>query len=62
MNELLKKHALSAAVSLALLGGMGAAQAAVNVQCPNDDDARSDAVVDIDRTRPPTAARSSAST
>jgi FtsP/CotA-like multicopper oxidase with cupredoxin domain len=36
MNELLKKHALSAAVSLALLGGMGAAQAAVNVQCPED--------------------------
>jgi FtsP/CotA-like multicopper oxidase with cupredoxin domain len=37
MNKLLKKHALSAAVSLALLGGMGAVSAAVNVQCAEDD-------------------------
>ena len=36
MNELLKKHAVSAAVSLALLGGGASIQAAVNVQCPED--------------------------
>ncbi|NEX18954.1 multicopper oxidase domain-containing protein [Thiorhodococcus mannitoliphagus] len=43
MNELLRKNALSAAVTMALMGGigmggMGAAQAAVNVQCAEDDD------------------------
>jgi FtsP/CotA-like multicopper oxidase with cupredoxin domain len=37
MNKLLKRQALSAAVSLALMGGSGAVSAAVNVQCPEDD-------------------------
>jgi len=37
MNRL-KKSALSMAVSLALLGGTGAAHAVVNVQCPGDKD------------------------
>jgi len=37
MNRL-KKSALSMAVSLALLGGTGAAYAVVNVQCPGDND------------------------
>ena len=37
MNRL-KKSALSMAVSLALLGGAGAANAVVNVQCPGDND------------------------
>jgi len=37
MNRL-KKSALSMAVSLALLGGAGAAYAVVNVQCPGDND------------------------
>ena len=50
MNELFKKHALSVAVSLALLGHMGAAQAAVNVQCPGDNGANGgiagDAIID----------------
>jgi len=37
MNRL-KKSAMSMAVSLALLGGTGAAYAVVNVQCPGDND------------------------
>ena len=37
MNRL-KKSALNTAVTLALLGGMGAANAVVNVQCPGDND------------------------
>ena len=40
-----KMNALAAAVSLALLGGIGTAHAVVNVQCPNDDENLSDAVV-----------------
>ena len=43
MNRL-KKSALSMAVSLALLGGTGAAYAVVNVQCPGDTDGN--AVID----------------
>ena len=38
MNGSFRKRALQAAVSLALLGGIGAAHAAVNVQCPGDTD------------------------
>jgi FtsP/CotA-like multicopper oxidase with cupredoxin domain len=38
MQSALKMNALAAAVSLALMGGMGTAQALVNVQCPNDSD------------------------
>jgi len=37
MNRL-KKSALNTAVTLALLGGFGAANAVVNVQCPGDND------------------------
>ena len=37
MNRL-KKSALNTAVTLALLGGVGAANAVVNVQCPGDND------------------------
>lgn len=37
MNRL-NKNALSMAVTLALLGGVGAANAVVNVQCPGDND------------------------
>ena len=37
MSKLFRKHALPAAVSLALLGGMGSVSAAVNVQCAEDD-------------------------
>jgi FtsP/CotA-like multicopper oxidase with cupredoxin domain len=36
MKSKLKRNALSAAVSLILLGGTGMAQAEVNVQCPGD--------------------------
>ena len=49
MNRL-KKSALTMAVSLALLGGTGAAYAVVNVQCPGDDGSNGgvagDAVID----------------
>ena len=38
MNTELRKNLLAAAVSLALLGGAGAAGASVNVQCPGDND------------------------
>lgn len=38
MQRTLKMKALAAAVSLALMGGVGMTQAAVNVQCPQDDD------------------------
>ena len=37
MNGSFKKRALQAAVSMALIGGFGVAQANVNVQCPGDD-------------------------
>ncbi len=37
MQRTLKLNALAAAVSLALMGGLGAAHAVVNVQCPEDD-------------------------
>ncbi len=42
MKHYFKKNALPAAVSLALLGGMGAASAAVNVQCPGDNNGDAD--------------------
>lgn len=45
MKRQLTRSDLPAAIALALLGGIGAAQAAVNVQCPNDDPDLSDAVV-----------------
>ncbi len=47
MKKLIKR-ALPSAVALALLGGVGASNAAVNVQCPgdNDGDAAWDSVVD----------------
>lgn len=37
MNSKFKKHVLAAGLSLVMLGGMGGLQAAVNVQCPGDD-------------------------
>ncbi len=40
MNRFFEKRALPAAVSLALLGGLGAANAVVNVQCPGDNGQR----------------------
>jgi hypothetical protein len=50
MKQYFKKSALPAAVSLALLGGMGTASAVVNVQCPGDDGSNGgvagDAVID----------------
>jgi FtsP/CotA-like multicopper oxidase with cupredoxin domain len=36
MNKLFRKRALQAAVSLALMGGVGSVYANVNVQCPGD--------------------------
>ncbi|MCP4992914.1 MAG: multicopper oxidase domain-containing protein [Gammaproteobacteria bacterium] len=44
MKETFKTNALSAAIYLALLGGMGMTHAEVNVQCPGDTDG--DAVID----------------
>ncbi len=38
MNTFFRKRALHTAVSLALIGGAGALQANVNVQCPGDTD------------------------
>lgn len=38
MNTKSRNHLLAAAVSLALIGGTGIGQAAVNVQCPGDND------------------------
>jgi FtsP/CotA-like multicopper oxidase with cupredoxin domain len=55
MHGSLKKRALQAAVSLALLGGLGSASAVVNVQCPGDlnGDADWDDVVDgVPESRP----------
>ena len=50
MKRFFKKHALPAAITLALLGGSGAATAVVNVQCPGDDGSNGgvagDAIVD----------------
>ena len=50
MKRYFKKSALPAAVSLALMGGMGTAGAVVNVQCPGDDGSNGgvagDAVID----------------
>ncbi len=47
MNGSFRKRALQAAVSLALLGGLGAAHAAVNVQCGNPgDDTNGNAIPD----------------
>ena len=56
MNRL-KKSALSMAVSLALLGGTGAAYAVVNVQCPgdNDGDAAWDTTTGKNKDDPPAA-------
>lgn len=42
MNRLAKKRVLSMAVSLVLLGGIGWAHAAVNVQCPGDENGDAD--------------------
>ena len=44
MNTFFRKRALQAAVSMALMGGVGAVYANVNVQCPGDTDG--DAVID----------------
>lgn len=44
MNGSFRKRALQAAVSLALLGGLGSANAIMNVQCPGD--TNGDAVID----------------
>jgi FtsP/CotA-like multicopper oxidase with cupredoxin domain len=50
MNKRFLRNALPAAIALALLGGAGAASAAVNVQCPGDDGSNGgvagDAVID----------------
>ena len=50
MNRIFEKHVLSAAVLLALLGGVNTASAVVNVQCPGDDGSNGgvagDAVID----------------
>ena len=52
MNTRFRKHALSAAVSLALLGGTATVPAAVNVQCPGD--ANGNAVWDGGEVKPAT--------
>ena len=51
MKQYFKKNTLSTVVSLTLLGGAGMAQAAVNVQCPGDDNGN--AIWDAGETQPP---------
>lgn len=53
MNGSLKKRALQASVSLALVGGCGGASAIVNVQCPGD--TNGDAVIDTPDSNHPNA-------
>ncbi len=59
MKKRFKKSILPAAVSLALLGGIGEAYAAVNVQCPGDDGSNGgidgDAIIDTPDPQHPNA-------